>query len=487
MPDGIPRYRVHPDLRDRRPWRIGLEPQSIAGLHPFEVSLPVTEHGAVHRRPEARGPSEGEPRGGIGHGTLGPRRATADRPFRDLHDAPAVYGAERPLNLPLAMDPIYLDHAATTPLRAEVRKAVASTQEAIFGNPSSIHSWGREASATLERARAECAAALGASPGEVFFVRGGTESDNLAVLGRTARLRAEGHTPGVVASRVEHKAVLDAAQQATARGAGRLTLLAVGRDGALDLEVLDAAVSRGPCVVSVMWVNNETGMVLPVPEIAQRLADTEATLHTDAVQAVGKISVRVDEVPVDLLTVTGHKISGPRGTGLLYIRDGTLVDPLLHGGGQERGLRPGTEDVAGAVGLATALRLAVEEQEEEARRLEGLRTELEGELCARHPALRINGGAAPRAPHVSSIALPHVDGAALLMALDLEGIAASGGSACDSGASKASHVISALYGADDAHATLRLSLGRSTTELDVGRALDVLSDVIARLGGSNDA
>ena len=383
------------------------------------------------------------------------------------------------------MRPIYLDHAATTPPRTEVLEAMASTQERLFGNPSSIHRWGREASASLEVARSECAAALGATPGEIFFVRGGTESDNLAILGRTARLKGEGHTPGVVVSSVEHKAVLDAAHHATARGAGRLTLLAVGPDGSLDLEALELAVSRGPSVVSVMWVNNETGMVLPVPEIARRLAGTEATLHTDAVQAVGKIPVRLNDVPVDLLTVTGHKISGPRGTGLLYVRTGTPISPLLHGGGQERGLRPGTEDVSGAVGMATALRLAVEEQEKESRRLEALRNELERRVGTRHPGIRINGGGGPRAPHVSSLSFPRVDGAALLMALDLEGVAASGGSACDSGASKASHVISALYGADDPHATLRLSLGRSSTAEEVGRAVDVLSVVIARLGERN--
>jgi cysteine desulfurase len=419
-------------------------------------------------------------------GLTGHGGRTTDRPFRDLDDAPAVYGAEKPLNLPPAMDPIYLDHAATTPLRTEVREAMASALDNLFGNPSSIHRWGREASASLELARAGCAAALGASPGEIFFVRGGTESDNLAILGRTARLRAEGHMPGVVVSSVEHKAVLDAAHQATARDAGRLTLLTVGPDGTLDLEALDRAVSRGPSVVSVMWVNNETGIVLPVPEIARRLAQTGATLHTDAVQAVGKIPVRVDDVPVDLLTVTGHKISGPRGTGLLYVRTGTIISPLLHGGGQERGLRPGTEDVSGAVGMATALSLAVEEQERESRRLEALRTQLERQLGARLPGIRINGGGAPRAPHVSSIAIPRVDGATLLMALDLEGIAASGGSACDSGASKASHVISALYGADDPHATLRLSLGRSTTTEEVGHAAEVLCEVITRLGGSDE-
>ncbi len=196
-------------------------------------------------------------------------------------------------------------------------------------------------------------------------------------------------------------------------------------------------------------------------------------MHTDAVQAVGKRPVRVDDVPVHLLTLTGHKIYGPKGTGLLFVRSGTSLSPLLHGGGQERGLRPGTEDVGGAVGLARALHLAVEEREAEGARLASLRDELEATLTARVVGLRVNAGAARRAPHVSNVAVPDVDGRAMIMALDLEGIAVSGGSACNSGAQKGSHVIAALYGEADAHATVRFSLGRSTTRADVERAADI--------------
>jgi cysteine desulfurase len=384
------------------------------------------------------------------------------------------------------MDPIYLDHAATTPVRSEVREAMAPVQERVFGNPSSSHRWGREASATLEDARAECAAALGASAGEILFVRGGTESDNLAVWGRAARLRAEGSLPFVVVSSVEHKAVLDAAEHATARGAGHLTTVAVARDGSLDMEALDAAVARGPAVVSIMWVNNETGTVLPLPEVAAHLEGTDATLHTDAVQAVGKVPVRVDQVPVDLLTVTGHKIYGPKGTGLLYVRAGTSLAPLVRGGGQERGLRAGTEDVPGAVGMATALRLAVEEREAEARRLRALRDEMEQAITALRPEIRVNGAEGPRAPHVSSLAVPDVDGQLLLTGLDMEGIAASGGSACNSGVSAGSHVMAALYGAQDAHATLRLSMGRLTTPEHVHRAAEALTTVLHRLQPAED-
>ena len=381
------------------------------------------------------------------------------------------------------MVPVYLDYAATTPMRDEVREAMSPYFGAVFGNPSSPHRWGREAAAALAEARSTCAEVLGARFSEIHFVRGGTESDNLAVGGRLARLRAEGHTPTVIVSSIEHKAVLDAARHLTARGAGRLVVVTVRSDGTFDFDALDHALAVEPAVVSAMWVNNETGLILPVPEIAARTARAGATFHTDAVQAVGKVPVRVDEVPVDLLTVTGHKISGPKGTGLLYVREGTQLEPMLHGGGQERALRPGTEDVAGAVGLATALRLAVAEREEEVARLGSLRDELERRLRASIPELRINAGDAPRAPHVSSMGLAGLNGTSLLMSLDLEGIAASGGSACQSGSTTGSHVIAALYGPEDATATVRFSLGRGSTAADVERAATVTAAVVARLRG----
>ncbi|MDH5589628.1 MAG: cysteine desulfurase [Gemmatimonadota bacterium] len=379
------------------------------------------------------------------------------------------------------MSSLYFDHAATTPLRDEVRAAMEPCLHGNFGNPSSIHRWGREAAAALDGARARVAEALGATPGEIFFVRGGTESDNLAVLGRTRRLVVDGHPPRVVVSSVEHKAVLAAADAALHGSDGVPATLRVGVDGSVDHDALADVLARGPCVVSVMWVNNETGMILPVPEIAARVSGSGSTFHTDAVQAVGKIPVRVDQVPVDLLTVTGHKIYGPRGTGVLFVRTGVEVAPLVHGGGQERGLRPGTEDVAGAVGMAEALQLAVLEQEAERTRLAALRDGLESRLGTLVPGLRVNAGDAPRAPHISSLGIPDVDGGILLGALDLEGVGASGGSACDSGAAKASHVLTALYGQADPLAALRLSLGRATTEADVDRAAQVVARVVERI------
>lgn len=380
------------------------------------------------------------------------------------------------------MNPIYLDHAATTPVRTEVRAAMAPFLEGRFGNPSSVHRWGREAAAALAEARALCAEALGARFSEIHFVRGGTESDNLAVAGRAAWVRGDGARPTVAVSAVEHKAVLDAARAAASISHGRLVVIPVSAQGALDEEALDDALSDGPAALaSLMWVNNETGMLLPVSEAAARAKRAGAVVHTDAVQAVGRVPLSVADTPVDLLTATGHKIGGPKGTGLLFVREGVGLHPLLHGGGQERGLRPGTEDVAGAVGLATALCLAVAEQPMEAPRLRSLREELEGRLAASVPGLRVNGGSAPRAPHISSVAVPGVDGSSLLMSLDLEGIAASGGAACSTGRKAASHVIAALYGADDAHPTVRFSLGAGTTAEEVERAAAVTGAVVARL------
>lgn len=378
---------------------------------------------------------------------------------------------------------IYLDHAATTPVRQEVRTAMEPYLSSDFGNPSSSHRWGRTAAAALEAARAEIAAALGARPSEVRFVRGGTESDNLAVLGTCRALAAGGEPPTVVVSAIEHSAVLEVAAHAAAEGlASSVVSVPVSPTGELDMDILRHGTQPGGSLVSVMWVNNETGLVLPVPSVTAEALSDGAIMHTDASQALGKIPVDVGSVPVDLLTATGHKINGPKGSGILFVRDGTRVAPMLHGGRQERALRPGTEDVAGAVGLATAIRLAVEEREVGAARLGALRAELERALVASVPGVRVNCGDAPRAPHVASIGIAGLlDGEALLMALDLEGLAVSGGSACHSGSQKGSHVISALYGEDDAYATVRFSFGHGTDHDDVERAVAITMAVVERL------
>ena len=380
--------------------------------------------------------------------------------------------------------PVYLDHAATTPVREEVRDAMDPYLHEVFGNPSSQHRWGREASAALENARAEAAEALGVKAREICFVRGGTEGDNLAALGICRALSTQGSRATLVVSAIEHHAVLEAAACAEMDGLARVVTLDVARDGTLDLNGVREVLQETPAVVSCMWVNNETGIILPVPELTVLALEAGAIMHSDAVQAVGKIPINLAEVPLHVLTVSGHKIYGPKGAGLLFVRSGTPIAPLLHGGGQERALRPGTEDVAGAVGLATALRLAIADQETEAARLGALRDQLEARLGERLDGVRINGDDARRAPHISSVGFEGVNGAMLLISLDLEGVAASGASACSSGSDKGSHVMAALYGAEDQMATVRFSLGRLTRQEDIQRVVEVTSTVVSRLRGS---
>lgn len=361
---------------------------------------------------------------------------------------------------------IYLDHAATTPLRDEVRAAMDPYLDRRFGNASSVHGWGREARAALDDARERIAELLGAATGEIHFVRGGTEANNLAILGRAEAVRQEDTAPLLVVSAVEHRSVLEAA--GAAGSDAEVVRLPVDRAGRIPLDELDRWLERSPAVVSIMSVNNEVGIELPVGEAAERCRKAGVPIHTDAVQAVGKIPVRVDDHPVDLLTATGHKIGGPKSTAILYRREGTELHPRLFGGGQEEGLRPGTEDVAGAVGMAEALELAIRERSEEADRLTGLRRELEDRLTADIPDLRIHGAEASRAPHVVNVGIPGVDLEPLLMGLDLAGIAVSSGSACSSGAVRTSHVLRALYGDDiEEVSAIRFSLGRTTDREDV--------------------
>ena len=379
------------------------------------------------------------------------------------------------------MKAVYLDHAATTPIRNEVREAMEPYLSESFGNPSSLHRWGREASAALEDARATVAEALCADPQEIYFTRGGTESDNLAVLGCCGFMKTHEKRLTLVVSAIEHSAVLDPAKLVTEWQGVDLVILPVSQDGVLDQELLKLALESGPTVVSLMWVNNETGLVFPVGEISSLVNELGGTIHTDAVQAIGKIPVSVRESSIHLLTASGHKIHGPKGTGILFVRSGVDLVPLLHGGGQERALRAGTEDVAGAIGFARSVQLAVEEQQQLCKRLTALRAVLERRLLELIPRLRINMQDANRASHISSMAIDDIDGEDLLAALDLEGIAASGGSACESGSTQTSHVITALYGEDNSAATVRFSLGRETTEQDIEQTILKLTSTVTRL------
>ena len=375
------------------------------------------------------------------------------------------------------MDPIYLDYSATTPVRAEVRDAMLPLFSERFGNASSLHRWGREARAALEQARARLAAVLGAAPSEVIFTRGGTESDNLAVLGR-ARLVAGAP---VVCSAIEHKAVLASAQAAAAAGSP-FHLLPVDGAGVVTADALAPLLAERPTVVSVMWVNNEVGTVQPVEQLAVECAAADVTFHTDAVQAFGKIPVRVDRLPAALVSVSAHKIGGPKGVGALFVRRGTKLEPLIYGGGHERGMRAGTEDVAGAVGLALAAELAASEMEMEMARLGELRDRLELALARSVPELVINGAGAARVPTILNVSIPGVNADALIPTLDLEGIALSSGSACSSGAVTPSHVLTAMgVPAEVAGPSVRFSLGHQTTSAEIDRVIAVFPTLMTRL------
>ena len=377
---------------------------------------------------------------------------------------------------------LYFDHAATTPLRPEALDAMSPHLGGAFGNPSSAHRWGRQARAALDEARAECARAVGAEPVEIAFVRGGTEADNMAVLGRAAVAVAAGERPRAIATTIEHPAVREACEEVAARG-GKSVFVQVGPTGDLDEDALAGALSRGACVLSVMWVNNEVGTVLPVARVAGRARAAGVVAHSDAVQAVGKVPVDFGRAGLDLASMTAHKIGGPRGVGLLYRRRGVELAPLLFGGGQERRLRPGTEDVAGAVGLAKALTLAVDEQAAEAERLAAERDRLEAAIVDALPGTRVFGAEGERAPHLLNLGFPGLDAATLVMAFDLAGVAVSGGSACASGSTTPSPVLRALYGEEaEGLASVRFSLGRTTTSAEVSEAARRTVEIVTRAG-----
>lgn len=379
--------------------------------------------------------------------------------------------------------PIYLDHAATTPVRSEVLEAMTPFFGPRFGNPSSTHRWGREARAALDEARERVARCLGASPDEVCFTSGGTEADNLAVLGGWRVLKEQGRRT-VVTSPIEHKAVLQAVHQAAKEGAEE-RFLAVTSDGTVDLADAKRQITAGDtALVSVMWVNNETGVVQPIAELAALTKAAGAVFHTDAVQAFGRVEVDARLVPFDFVSVSGHKLGAPKGIGAFYIRRGTALEPLFFGGMQDRGRRPGTENVASAVGLARAMELALEERVAHWNSIEAMRDRLQALLLEKIPDVVVHGRGARRAPHVLNVSVPGTDSESLLMALDLKGVAASSGSACQSGSVTPSHVLSAMgVRADVANAAIRMSFGSLSSETDVDRVAELFPALIAKARG----
>jgi cysteine desulfurase len=382
--------------------------------------------------------------------------------------------------------PIYLDYAATTPVRPEVLEAMTPFFGARFGNPSSVHRWGRDARTALDEARGRIAACLKAQPDEIVFTSGGTEGDNLAIIGPWRTRRADGRN-AVVSTPTEHKAVLEVVHQ-VAREGGEERLFTINPDGTIAPDSVNALLDSDVAVCSVMWINNEIGVIQDVPSIGARARNVGALMHTDAVQAFGKLAIDTTQLPIDLLSLSGHKIGAPKGVGAMYIRRGTPFSPLFHGGSQDRGRRPGTENVAFAVGLAVAAEMQLEERERECARLGALRDGLQRAILSRVPDAVVHGAAANRAPHILNISVPGTDSESLLMALDLAGIAASGGSACQSGSVTPSHVLSAMgVPRALAGAAVRLSVGLQTTDEEitrVGEVFPALVEKARRLAGA---
>jgi cysteine desulfurase len=383
-------------------------------------------------------------------------------------------------------EPIYLDHAATTPVREEVLEAMVPFYGPRFGNPSSMHRWGRDARTALDEARERVAQCLGARADEICFTSGGTEADNIAVLGAWRALKASGRR-AVVSTPIEHKAVLGAVHQAAKEGAEeRLTTMR--HDGVVDMSSFTSLVGDDTAIASVMWVNNEIGTIQPIAELARHAKTVGALFHTDAVQAFGKVAIDASAVPFDVLTISGHKIGAPKGIGAVFIRRGLVIEPLFHGGTQDRGRRPGTENVAAAVGFARAAELAVAEREAHWRELERLRDRLEAGILARVPDAMVHGRGGPRAPHILNVSIPGTDSESMLMALDLRGIGCSAGSACQSGSVSPSHVLSAIGVSNElASAALRMSLGPLTTEAAIDRVIDVFPTLVAKVRGASAA
>ncbi len=378
--------------------------------------------------------------------------------------------------------PIYLDHAATTPVRPEVLEAMQPFFGPRFGNPSSTHRWGREARTALDAARERVAKCLGANADEVCFTSGGTEGDNIAILGGWRVLKPKGRN-AIVTSPIEHKAVLQSVHQASKEGAEE-RLLSVDSSGTVELGSARALVRDDTALCSVMWINNEIGTIQPIEELAALSKSNGAIFHTDAVQAFGKVEIDARKTPFDFLAISGHKIGAPKGIGAMYIRRNTPLEPLFFGGTQDRGRRPGTENVAYAVALATAAELTLAEHDRESARLTALRDRLETAILAKLPDAIVHGRGAKRAPHVLNISVPGTDSESMLMALDLQGIACSGGSACQSGSIGASHVLEALgLNADVANAAIRMSLGSLTTDACIDRVAELFPALALKARG----
>ncbi|HUZ77612.1 MAG TPA: cysteine desulfurase NifS [Chloroflexota bacterium] len=372
---------------------------------------------------------------------------------------------------------IYLDHAATTPVDPRVLEAMLPYFSQKFGNPSSIYSVARESRRALDHARETVAQLLGAQPREIVFTACGSESDNTAIKGVAEANQARGNH--IITSAIEHEAVLETCHYLEKRGF-RVTYLPVDAMGTVELAALEQAICPETILVSVMMANNEVGTIQPIREIAQLLKGRDIVLHTDAVQAAGSLDIDVEALGVDLLSISGHKFYGPKGVGALYIRQGTKLMPQLHGGGQEKNRRAGTENVAEIVGLATALEIACSERPETTARVQRLRDKLRDGVLA-IPDTIATGHPRDRLPNNASFCFQHVEGETILLALDLQGVGASTGSACTSASSEPSHVLTAMgISAAVAHGAIRMTLGKENTDEQVDAVLGLLPAIIEK-------
>jgi cysteine desulfurase len=381
------------------------------------------------------------------------------------------------------MKRIYMDHSATTPLASEVLQAMLPYFSDKFGNASSLHRFGLEAKEALEESRGKVAALLGADPEEIIFTSGGTESDNLALKGIAYRSREKGQGNHIISTAIEHPAILETCRKLENQGFS-ITYLPVTREGLVDLEVLESAVRKETILISVMHANNEIGTIQPLEEIGKMAKEKDIYFHTDAVQTTGKIPIDVQKMELDLLSISAHKLYGPKGIGALYVRKGTRLDSIIQGGGHERNLRSGTENIPGIIGLAKAAELAQQDMMIESKRLLRLRDRLAGLVLDQVKDSWINGTMAERLPSNLNFGFRYVEGESLLMFLDSEGIAVSTGSACSSHKLEPSHVLMALgLPAEECHGSLRITMGRCNTEEDIDYVGSAIVEAVKRFRG----
>ncbi len=372
---------------------------------------------------------------------------------------------------------VYMDHGATTPMRAEVLEAMLPYFKEQYGNPSSLHAQGRSVRKDIDLAREKIAALLGADPKEIIFTAGGTESNNIAIRGAAKKRGSAGH---IITSSVEHHAVLDVCTDLEKEGHS-VTYLPVDQYGRVDPQAVKDAITPDTFIISVMAANNEIGTLQPINAIGEIAAEHKILFHTDAVQVAGQLPLDLRKLKADFLSLSAHKFNGPKGVGALYMRRGVRIAPLYHGGGQERKVRPGTENVPGIIGMAHALQLALSEIDEKQKTLSRLRDKLIDGLLAIDQVL-LNGHRTERLPGNINVSFQHIEGESVLLSLDLQGVAASSGSACSSGSLDPSHVLSAI-GLDHhtAHGSIRFSLGLGSSDADVDYVLEIIPGIVERL------